>query len=149
MEQLRAELSRLFGEKLSRVEHVSEKPATALWSLYNAQGNPMPLPACSSTTPGVARQLTWKTFTLARSGTVCMPMTYDVMIHEEHPRPNVPLPERLRDVLVGAPTHTPTRWEQLQEQIAEALLAWYRQDNGGCVGMVDNVQDNLWSNWCC
>ena len=42
MEQLRAELSHLLGEKLSRVECVSEKPSSALWSLYDAQGNPMP-----------------------------------------------------------------------------------------------------------
>jgi hypothetical protein len=36
MEQLRAELS-LLGEKLSRVECVSEKADTALWSLYDSQ----------------------------------------------------------------------------------------------------------------
>ena len=35
MEQLRAELSHLLGEKLSRVECVSEKIDTALWSLYD------------------------------------------------------------------------------------------------------------------
>ena len=43
MEQLRTELSHLLGEKLSRVECVSEQAATALWFLYDAQGNPMPL----------------------------------------------------------------------------------------------------------
>ena len=37
MEQLRAELSHLLGEKLSRVECVSEKADTALWSLYDSQ----------------------------------------------------------------------------------------------------------------
>jgi hypothetical protein len=52
MEQLRTELSHLLGEKLSRVECVSEKPSSALWSLYDAQGNPMPLLARSFTTPG-------------------------------------------------------------------------------------------------
>lgn len=60
MEQLRTELSHLLGEKLSRVECVSEQAATALWFLYDAQGNPMPLLARSFTTPGVARQLAWK-----------------------------------------------------------------------------------------
>lgn len=147
MEQLRTELSHLLGEKLSRVECVSEKTATALWSLYDAQGNPMPLLARSFTTPGVARQLAWKISTLARSGTVRMPVVYGVMTHEEHPGPDVLLLERLRGVPVEAPTRTPARWEQLQEQIVEALLAWHRQDSGGCVGMVDNTQDNLWSNW--
>jgi hypothetical protein len=46
-----------------------------------------------------------------------------------------------------APARTPERWEQLQEQIVEALLAWHRQDSGGCVGMVDSTQENLWPNW--
>ena len=52
MEQLRTELSHLLGEKLSRVECISEKPSSALWSLYDAQGNPLPLLARSFTTPG-------------------------------------------------------------------------------------------------
>ena len=43
MEQLRAELSHLLGEKLSRIECVNEKADTALWALYDSQGNPMPL----------------------------------------------------------------------------------------------------------
>lgn len=85
MEQLRAELSHLLGEKLSRIECVSEKADTALWSLYDSQGNPMPLMARSFTTPGVAQQLAWKTTMLARSGTVRMPVVYGVMTHEEHP----------------------------------------------------------------
>lgn len=40
MEQLRAELSHLLGEKLSRVECVNEKADTALWSLYDSQETP-------------------------------------------------------------------------------------------------------------
>ena len=96
MEQLRTELSHLLGEKLSRVECVSEQAATALWFLYDAQGNPMPLLARSFTTPGVARQLAWKISTLARNGTVRMPVVYGVMTHEEHPGPDVLLLERLR-----------------------------------------------------
>lgn len=112
MEQLRTELSHLLGEKLSRVECVSEQAATALWFLYDAQGNPMPLLARSFTTPGVARQLAWKISTLARNGTVRMPVVYGVMTHEEHPGPDVLLLERLRGVPVEAPTRTPARWEQ-------------------------------------
>lgn len=100
MEQLRTELSHLLGEKLSRVECVSEQAATALWFLYDAQGNPMPLLARSFTTPGVARQLAWKISTTARNGTVRMPVVYGVMTHEEHPGPDVLLLERLRGVPV-------------------------------------------------
>lgn len=147
MEQLRAELSHLLGEKLSRVECVSEKPSSALWSLYDAQGNPMPLLAKSFTTPGVALQLAWKISLLARSGTVRMPVVYGVMTHEEHPGPDVLLIERLRGVSVEAPARTPERWEQLQDQIVEGLLAWHRHDSGGCVGMVDSTQENLWPHW--
>ncbi|MFK3659914.1 YcbJ family phosphotransferase [Scandinavium sp. NPDC088450] len=147
MEQLRAELSHLLGEKLSRVECVSEKTDSSLWSLYDAQGHPMPLLARSFTTPGLAQQLAWKISMLARSGTVRMPVVYGVMTHEEHPGPDVLLIERLRGVPVEAPARTPERWEQLKDQIVEALLAWHRQDSSGCVGFVDSTQENLWPLW--
>ncbi|HHA1340839.1 TPA: YcbJ family phosphotransferase [Enterobacter bugandensis] len=147
MEQLRAELSHLLGEKLSRVECVSEKVDTALWSLYDGQGNPMPLMARSFSSPGVARQLAWKMSMLAREGTVRMPTVYGVMTHEEHPGPDVLLTERLRGVPVEAPARTPERWEQLKDQIVEALLAWHRQDSRGLVGPVDSTQENLWPLW--
>lgn len=39
------------------------------------------------------------------------------------------------------------RWEQLKDQIVEALLAWHRQDSRGCVGAVDNTQENFWPSW--
>ena len=147
MEQLRAELSHLLGEKLSRIECVSEKADTALWSLYDGQGNPMPLMARSFTSPGVARQLAWKMSMLAREGTVRMPTVYGVMTHEEHPGPDVLLIERLRGVPVEAPARTPELWEQLKDQIVEALLAWHRQDSRGLVGPVDSTQENLWPLW--
>lgn len=139
MEQLRAELSHLLGEKLSRVECVSEKADTALWSLYDSQGNPMPLMA-ELYLAGVARQLAWKISMLARQGTVRMPTVYGVMTHEEHPGPDVLLIERLRGVSVEAPARTPERWEQLKDQIVEALLAWHRQDSRGLVGPVDSTR---------
>ena len=147
MEQLRAELSHLLGEKLSRVECVNEKADTALWSLYDSQGNPMPLMARSFTSPGVARQLAWKMSMLARQGTVRMPTVYGVMTHEEHPGPDVLLIERLRGVPVEALARSPERWEQLKDQIVEALLGWHRQDSGGLVGPVDSTQENLWPLW--
>lgn len=147
MEQLRAELSHLLGEKLSRVECVSEKADASLWSLYDSSGNPMPLLARCFTSPGLARQLAWKMSMLARSGTVRMPTVYGVMTHEEHPGPDVLLIERLRGVPVEAPARTPDRWEQLKDQIVEALLAWHRQDSRGLVGAVDSTQENLWPLW--
>lgn len=147
MEQLRAELSHLLGETLSRVECVSEQSDSALWSLYDVQGNPMPLLAKSFSTPGLAQQLAWKISMLARSGTVRMPVVYGVMTHEEHPGPDVLLLERLRGVSVEAPTRTPARWEQLKDQIVESLLAWHRHDSSGCVGPVDSTQENLWPLW--
>lgn len=147
MEQLRAELSHLLGEKLSRMECVNEKADTALWALYDGQGNPMPLMARSFSSPGVARQLAWKTSMLAREGTVRMPTVYGVMTHEEHPGPDVLLIERLHGVSVEAPTRTPARWEQLKDQIVEALLGWHRHDSRGLVGAVDSTQENLWPLW--
>lgn len=147
MEQLRAELSHLLGEQLSRVECVNEKADTSLWSLYDSHGNPMPLMARSFSSPGIARQLAWKMSLLARSGTVRMPTVYGVMTHEEHPGPDVLLIERLRGVPVEAPARTPDRWEQLKDQIVEALLAWHRQDSRGLVGPVDSTQENIWPHW--
>ncbi|KFC09127.1 putative protein kinase [Trabulsiella guamensis ATCC 49490] len=147
MEQLRAELSHLLGERLSRVECVSEKPDSALWALYDSQGNPLPLLARSFSTPGLARQLAYKVSMLSRGGTVRMPVVYGVLTHEEHPGPDVLLIERLRGVSVEAPARTPERWEQLKDQIAEALLSWHRHDSGGRVGQVDSTQENIWPHW--
>lgn len=147
MEQLRVELSHLLGEPLSRVECINEQTDTALWSLYDAEGNPMPLLARSFSSPGIARQLAWKISMLARSGTVRMPVVYGVMTHEEHPGPDVLLLERLRGVPVEAPTRNPQRWDALKDQIVEAMLAWHRIDSSGSVGFVDGTQENSWPNW--
>ncbi|NYY74721.1 hypothetical protein DMH88_17255 [Escherichia coli] len=70
-----------------------------------------------------------------------------VMTHEEHPGPDVLLLERMRGVSVEAPARTPERWEQLKDQIVEALLARHRQDSRDCVGAVDNTQENFWPSW--
>ena len=67
MEQLRAELSHLLGEKLSRIECVNEKRIRRCGLLYDSQGNPMPLMARSFSTPGKARQLAWKTTMLGKN----------------------------------------------------------------------------------
>jgi hypothetical protein len=79
----------------------------------------MPLLARSFTTPGVARQLAWKISTW-RAVVRRMPVVYGVMTHEEHPGRMCCCLSALRGS-GGAPTRTP-RWEQLQEQIVEALL---------------------------
>ena len=48
---------------------------------------------------------------------------------------------------VEAPARTPERWEHLKDQIVEGLLSWHRQDSRGCVGAVDNTQENIWPSW--
>lgn len=55
MEQLRVELSYLLGEKFSRIECVNEKADTALWVLYDSQGNLMSLMVRSFSTFGKVR----------------------------------------------------------------------------------------------
>jgi hypothetical protein len=147
MELLRKELSHLLGEKLSRIECINEQPSSALWSLYDSDGNAMSLLAKSFSTPGIAAQLAWKMSMLARSGTVRMPVVYGVVTHDDTPGPDVLLMERLRGVPVEAPTRTPERWEQLKDQIVEGLLAWHRVDSRGCVGNVDSTQENIWPSW--
>ena len=45
MEQLRAELSIVLGESISRLERVSEQPYAHMYSLYDQQGHAIPLMA--------------------------------------------------------------------------------------------------------
>ncbi len=144
MEQLRAELSHLLGEKLSRIECVNEKADTALWALYDSQGNPMPLMARSFSTPGKARQLAWKTTMLARSGTVRMPTIYGVMTHEEHPGPDVLLLERMRGVSVEDQPEHQNAGNNSKTKSLKPYWPQDRQDSRGCVGAVDNTQENFW-----
>ncbi|KYB69257.1 hypothetical protein AGQ49_26195 [Salmonella enterica subsp. enterica] len=47
MDKLRAELRHLLGERLRRIESVNGRGDSALWSLYDSPGNPMPLVARS------------------------------------------------------------------------------------------------------
>ncbi len=107
----------------------------------------MPLLARSFTTPGVARQLAWKISTLARSGTVRMPVVYGVMTHEEHPGRMCCCLSACAAFGGGPHAHTSALGSNCRSKSSKALLAWHRQDSGGCVGMVDNTRDNLWSNW--
>lgn len=147
MELMRTELSHLLGEKLSRVECISEQTETAVWSLYDSEGHALPLLAKSFNSPGVAAQQAWKISMLSRSGTVRMPVVYGIVTHNEHPGPDMLLMERLRGVPVEAPTRTPDRWEHLKDQIVEGLLSWHRVDSRGCAGFVDNTQENIWPSW--
>lgn len=149
MEQLRAELSHLLGEPLSRMECISKTSQTALWSLYDGRGNPMPVLAKCYTSPGMAARIAWKMSLLARYATVRMPQVYGVITHDNSSAPEVLLIERLRGVPVEAPARTPQRWEQLKDQIVDALLSWHQVGSQGCVGDVDSTQENLWSDWYC
>lgn len=126
MEQLRAELSHLLGERLSRIECVNEKADTTLWSLYDSQGNPVPLMARSFSTIGVARQLAEDYHVGSRRH--CSYANYLWRDDSRRPSgPDVLLLERTDGVSVEAPTRTPERWQQLKEQIVEGLLAWHRR----------------------
>lgn len=84
---------------------------------------------------------------LARGGTVRMPTIYGVMTHEDHPGRMFCYWSAREGVSVEAPARTPERWQQLKDQIVEGLLARHRQDSRGCVGAVDNTQENIWPSW--
>lgn len=146
MEQLKAELSIVLGERLSRLECVSEQPYAHLFSLYDEQGYAMPLMAKSFTCQGIAGQEAYKLSMLAREGVVRVPTVYGMVTTHQKPYQEILLIERLRGVSAEAPTRTPERWQILQEQIVEAMLAWHRIDSHGCVGSVDSTQENRWEN---
>jgi len=147
MEQLKAELSIVLGERLSRLERVSEQPYAHLFALYDEQGYAMPLLAKSFTCAGIAAQEAYKLSMLARDGYVRLPIVYGVVTSHQASYKEILLIERMRGVSVEAPARTPERWTLLMEQIVESLLAWHRIDSHGVVGTVDSMQENGWANW--
>lgn len=147
MEQLKAELSAVLGERLSRLERISEQPYAHLYALYDKNGNAMPLLAKSYLCQGVAQQESYKLSMLARQGDVRLPTVYGMVISRQVPYQELLLIERLSGVSVEAPTRTPQRWASLMDQIVESMLPWHRIDSHGCVGMVDSTQENDWVSW--
>lgn len=147
MEQLRSELSLVLGETLSRLECISEQPWSSLYSLYDQQGHSFPLVAKYFNVKGIAAQEAYKLSMLARDSTVRLPTVYGLIVSQQPPQHEVLLIERMGGVSVEAPTRTPQRWLQLQDQIVAALLAWHRIDSHGLVGSVDSTQENSWVSW--
>ncbi|ACS85990.1 YcbJ family phosphotransferase [Musicola paradisiaca] len=147
MELLKAELSTVLGESLSRLERISEQPYAHLYALYDGAGNAMPLLAKSYVCQGVAAQEAYKLSMLAREGEVRLPTVYGVVLTHQAPYKELLLLERLRGVSVEAPSRSPQRWELLMDQILESITAWHRIDSHGCVGTVDSTQENLWPHW--
>ncbi len=147
MEQLKAELSIVLGESISRLECVSEQPYAHLFAIYDEQGHAMPLMAKSFTCAGIAAQEAYKLSMLAREGVVRVPTVFGMVTTQQPPYQEILLIERLRGVSAEAPTRTPQRWDVLMEQIVEGLLAWHRIDSHGCVGSVDSTQENSWTAW--
>ncbi|MGB8667436.1 MAG: YcbJ family phosphotransferase [Serratia inhibens] len=147
MEQLRAELSVVLGESISRLERVSEQPYAHMYSLYDQQGHAIPLMAKSFVCQGIAQQEAYKLSMLAREGDIRLPTVYGVVYTHQAPYKEILLIERLRGVSAEAPTRTPNRWTMLMEQIVDGILAWHRIDSHGCVGTVDSTQENDWFCW--
>ncbi|PVZ86182.1 hypothetical protein C9426_16330 [Serratia sp. S1B] len=147
MEQLRAELSLVLGEPISRLERVSEQPYAHMYSLYDQQDHAIPLMAKSYVCEGIAQQEAYKLSMLAREGDVRLPTVFGVVYSHQSLYKEVLLIERLRGVSAEAPTRTPDRWNVLMEQIIDGVLAWHRIDSHGCVGTVDSTQENDWFSW--
>ncbi|WP_053145784.1 YcbJ family phosphotransferase [Erwinia billingiae] len=147
MEQLRSELSLVLGETLSRLECISEQPWSSLYSLYDQQGHSLPMVAKYFNVKGIAAQEAYKLSMLAKDSTIRLPTVYGLIVSQQPPQHDVLLIERMGGVSVEAPTRTPVRWLQLQDQIVAALLAWHRLDSHGLVGSVDSTQENNWVSW--
>ncbi|RLM08530.1 hypothetical protein BIY27_17085 [Gibbsiella quercinecans] len=147
MEQLRAELSIVLGESISRLERVSEQPYAHMYSLYDQHDHAIPLMAKSYVCAGIAQQEAYKLSMLAREGDIRLPTVFGVVYTHQAPYKEILLIERLRGVPVEAPTRTPDRWNMLKGQIVEGMLAWHRIDSHGNVGTVDSTQENDWFCW--
>ncbi|MFP1943777.1 YcbJ family phosphotransferase [Lonsdalea quercina] len=147
MELLKAELSAVLGEPLSRLERISEQPYAHLYAMYDKEGHAIPLLVKSYVCQGVAQQEAYKLSMLAREGDVRVPTVYGMVMSQHPSHKELLLLERLRGVPVETPTRTPQRWESLMDQIVDSVLAWHRIDSHGCVGSVDSIQENSWPKW--
>ncbi len=147
MEQLRAELTQVLGEQVSRLESISEQPYATLFTLYNDAGHAMPLVAKCFFNQGIAAQEAYKLSMLAREGHIRVPTVCGLILSQQKPQHEILLIERLGGVSAEAPARTVQRGVQLQSQIVEGVLAWHRIDSHGLVGTVDSVQENRWSVW--
>ncbi|AJI96727.1 fructosamine kinase family protein [Yersinia ruckeri] len=147
MERLKAELSVVLGESITRLECVSEQPYAHLYAIYDRQGQAIPLLAKSYVCQGIAQQEAYKLSMLAREGDIRLPTVYGLVMTHQAPYKEILLMERLRGVSAEAPPRTGDRWNALMDQIVEGVLAWHRIDSHGCVGNVDSIQENNWFNW--
>lgn len=147
MEQLRAELTLVLGEQISRLEPISEQTQFSVFALYDNAGHAMPLVAKYFRQQGLAAQEASKLSMLGRQGVIKVPAVYGLVLSQQQPRHEVLLLERLGGVSAEAPSRTPERWQHLQDQIVECLHAWHKIDSHGLVGTVDSTQHNSWANW--
>ncbi|MDN5682016.1 MAG: hypothetical protein L0G81_15465, partial [Ewingella sp.] len=85
MEQLKAELSIVLGERLSRLECVSEQPYAHLYAIYDEQGHAVPLMAKSYVCSGIASQEAYKLSMLAREGVVRVPTVFGLVTTSQSP----------------------------------------------------------------
>lgn len=147
MEQLRHELTTILGEPVSRVECIKQLPDASLYTLYDTDGYALPMVAKYFRIKGIAAQEAHKLSLLAHQGHVRLPAIYGLVISQQTPMHDVLLIERLGGVSIEAPSRTRTRWQQLQQQIVEALLSLHKHDSQGLVGTVDSTQRNSWPAW--
>lgn len=147
MEQLKAELTLVLGEKISRLEMLSEYPLARLYALYDHHNQAMPLVAKYFRYPGHAALEARKLALLGQGGTIKVPAVYGLMLSQQKPPHEVLLMERIEGVSARVPARSASRWQQLCAEIVDGLLAWHRIDSQGLVGSIDSVQENTWPVW--
>ncbi len=147
MEHLKAELTLVLGEQISRLETISEQTPARLYALYDHAGKPMPLMAKYYRHQGRAALEAKKLALLGHEGLISVPAVYGLVISQQKPVHEMLLLARLNGVSAEAPTRDATRWQQFCEQVVEGLLAWHRIASHGLVGTVDSTQENHWPAW--
>lgn len=147
MENLRNELSLVLGEPVSRIECIRYQPDVSLYTLYDAEGDALPMVAKYFRSKGLAAQEAHKLSLLSREGKVRVPAIYGLVISQHAPLHEVLLIERLAGVSVEVPCRTGERWRWLQRQVVDGLLSWHKTESKGLVGTVDSTQRNRWPAW--
>ncbi len=147
MELLKAELSLILGESISRIETLHCQSQSCLYAIYDRSGHAMPMAVRCFSQPGLAEQQARKLMLLRQKGTIPVPVVYGVVVSERLPFHELLLMGRIGGISAEAPASSAEQWQTLAQQITEGLGAWHSHSADGMSGYVDSTQKIRWPDW--